>query len=513
MDPAVVSCLLHQCEDEDEYRELAKGLDLARQHLYIIPVTDNETLDGNSSHWSLLLYCDGTPRLECNLAALNRLDLEKCGVGSAQRTGGGNSTRTTSCEKRLQEERVEKIRKWKERKAEMIKREQDRVLAREEEISNMTPLERVDGLGSLDDDTARMLEKRKLRLQRRHAPTTGRVNKAAYRRRMEEAAGGKTEVSSTTGSDRLRRTAARLTANAFAIEGSRTREWVLCVIGVWSRPGFEVVVDAIESRRLLMREARDEPFDLSPVKTNEDRDAIEFSSPSDAKESNDALRKLLLDFESRDSLSLELWGSKGSGGGGILLFDDLDDFGSRELRVDQTDGAGGGGGKPALPSYLDPPAAGEIDESREEIDELFDKSLPEDPGFIGMGLSPTPPTSKTIHNDISTLDHYQIKPRKRNAHIAQEWLHIVCRQCRKIDSNSQINGKPRDRKRDSQLSAEGKEILKKALSCNSMQDAKANANSGRGDSLMIVAVTMARKLGSLVVAGINVKQGTAPLPL
>ncbi|KAI9895352.1 hypothetical protein PsorP6_019097 [Peronosclerospora sorghi] len=54
MDPAVVSCLLHQCEDEDEYRELAKGMDLARRHLYIIPVTDNETLDGNSSHWSLL---------------------------------------------------------------------------------------------------------------------------------------------------------------------------------------------------------------------------------------------------------------------------------------------------------------------------------------------------------------------------------------------------------------------------------------------------------------------------
>ncbi|KAI9907836.1 hypothetical protein PsorP6_003459 [Peronosclerospora sorghi] len=46
-------------------------------------------------------------------------------------------------------------------------------------------------------------------------------------------------------------------------------------------------------------------------------------------------------------------------------------------------------------------------------------------------------------------------------------------------ATSQINGKRRDRKRDSQLSAEGKEILKKALSCNSMQDAKENANSGR----------------------------------
>ena len=96
-------------------------------------------------------------------------------------------------EKRLQEERDEKIRKWREKKTRMIKEEQDRLLAREEEINNMTPLERVDGLGSLDDDTAKMLEKRKLRLQRRQAPTMERVNKAAYRRRMEEAAGGKTD--------------------------------------------------------------------------------------------------------------------------------------------------------------------------------------------------------------------------------------------------------------------------------------------------------------------------------
>lgn len=96
-------------------------------------------------------------------------------------------------EKRLEEEREEKIRRWKEKQARMLEEERQRLLAREEEISNMTPLERVDGLGSLDDDTARMLEKRKLRLQRRQAPTTGRVNKAAYRRRMEEAAGGKTD--------------------------------------------------------------------------------------------------------------------------------------------------------------------------------------------------------------------------------------------------------------------------------------------------------------------------------
>ncbi|KAG6965909.1 hypothetical protein JG688_00007000 [Phytophthora aleatoria] len=59
MDPAVVSCLLHQCEDEDEYQDLAAGLDLTSRQLCIIPVTDNDALGGDSSHWSLLLYSDG----------------------------------------------------------------------------------------------------------------------------------------------------------------------------------------------------------------------------------------------------------------------------------------------------------------------------------------------------------------------------------------------------------------------------------------------------------------------
>jgi hypothetical protein len=75
----------------------------------------------------------------------------------------------------------------------MIEDEKRRLQLREEEIQNMTPLERVDGLGSLDDDTARMLEKRRQRLQRRQAPTTRRVNKAAYRQRLDDAAGGKVE--------------------------------------------------------------------------------------------------------------------------------------------------------------------------------------------------------------------------------------------------------------------------------------------------------------------------------
>lgn len=57
----------------------------------------------------------------------------------------------------------------------------------------MTPLERADGLGSLDQDTAKLLQRRRNRRQRRHAPTTGRVGRNAYRRRIDEAAGGRVD--------------------------------------------------------------------------------------------------------------------------------------------------------------------------------------------------------------------------------------------------------------------------------------------------------------------------------
>lgn len=136
------------------------------------------------------------------VAAFNRVDLEKwcralVAVLDPQSAAGEEvrreRRRVRREEKRLEQEREEKIRKWRELKLKQAEEERERLLAREAEISNMTPLERVDGLGSLDEDTARLLEKRKLRLQRRHAPTTGRVNKAAYRKRMEEGAGGKLE--------------------------------------------------------------------------------------------------------------------------------------------------------------------------------------------------------------------------------------------------------------------------------------------------------------------------------
>lgn len=137
-----------------------------------------------------------------HVAAFNRVDLDKwcraiVAVLDPQSAAGEEvrreHRRIRKEEKRLEQEREEKIRRWREMKIKQAMEERERMLAREEEISNMTPLERVDGLGSLDEDTAEFLEKRKLRLQKRQAPSTGRVNKAAYRKRIEDAAGGKLE--------------------------------------------------------------------------------------------------------------------------------------------------------------------------------------------------------------------------------------------------------------------------------------------------------------------------------
>ncbi|TYZ53524.1 hypothetical protein PybrP1_008985 [[Pythium] brassicae (nom. inval.)] len=55
-DPAVVSCLTLQCDDDDEFRELGDGLRLADKRLCLLPVSDNEWLGGASSHWSLLVF-------------------------------------------------------------------------------------------------------------------------------------------------------------------------------------------------------------------------------------------------------------------------------------------------------------------------------------------------------------------------------------------------------------------------------------------------------------------------
>lgn len=61
---------------------------------------------------------------------------------------------------------------------------------------------------------------------------------------------------------------------------------------------------------------------------------------------------------------------------------------TRELLADQRIGGGGGGGGGALPippSCLDP-VTDETEESRDDIDELSDMSLPEEPRRTGASL-------------------------------------------------------------------------------------------------------------------------------
>lgn len=59
MDPAVVSCMMLQCDDDDEFEELGRGLHIRSKQLCFIPVNDNEGFGGESSHWSLLVYRRG----------------------------------------------------------------------------------------------------------------------------------------------------------------------------------------------------------------------------------------------------------------------------------------------------------------------------------------------------------------------------------------------------------------------------------------------------------------------
>jgi sentrin-specific protease 8 len=56
MDPAVVSCMMLQCDDKEDFQDLANGLQLEQKQIIFIPVNDNDHFGGGSSHWSLLIY-------------------------------------------------------------------------------------------------------------------------------------------------------------------------------------------------------------------------------------------------------------------------------------------------------------------------------------------------------------------------------------------------------------------------------------------------------------------------
>ena len=55
MDPSIVSFLRLQCEECEDWEELANALVLPTRKWLLVPVNDNEAFDGVSSHWSLLL--------------------------------------------------------------------------------------------------------------------------------------------------------------------------------------------------------------------------------------------------------------------------------------------------------------------------------------------------------------------------------------------------------------------------------------------------------------------------
>ena len=118
-----------------------------------------------------------TPNQNILVAAFNRLDLEKWSRGILAAVDPNSEA---ASELRRQRRRARKLvrkeqeledskrnalreREKKLREIEYLKR-----IQREEEVQLMTPLERSDGLGSLDQSTEKVLQRRKVRKQRRY---------------------------------------------------------------------------------------------------------------------------------------------------------------------------------------------------------------------------------------------------------------------------------------------------------------------------------------------------------
>ncbi|CAM9750224.1 unnamed protein product [Ectocarpus fasciculatus] len=56
MDPAVVSCMMNQCDDLEEYEDLGRGLELATRSMVFVPVNNAAGPFSRGSHWSLLVF-------------------------------------------------------------------------------------------------------------------------------------------------------------------------------------------------------------------------------------------------------------------------------------------------------------------------------------------------------------------------------------------------------------------------------------------------------------------------
>ena len=57
IDPSVVSFMKLQCEDDDEFQDLAFGMDLKdSDYIVFLPINDSDSLlEASCSHWSLLI--------------------------------------------------------------------------------------------------------------------------------------------------------------------------------------------------------------------------------------------------------------------------------------------------------------------------------------------------------------------------------------------------------------------------------------------------------------------------
>ncbi|KDO30967.1 hypothetical protein SPRG_04155 [Saprolegnia parasitica CBS 223.65] len=64
MDPAVASCMLLQCDDQEDLADLANGLDLHAKALLLLPVNDRSSFASQGSHWALLVYRRATNAFE-----------------------------------------------------------------------------------------------------------------------------------------------------------------------------------------------------------------------------------------------------------------------------------------------------------------------------------------------------------------------------------------------------------------------------------------------------------------
>nr|CCA16822.1 SUMO protease putative [Albugo laibachii Nc14] len=56
VDPAVVSCLLLQCDEDEELMEMICGWNLHEKELCVFPVNDRKSSDEYGTHWSLIVF-------------------------------------------------------------------------------------------------------------------------------------------------------------------------------------------------------------------------------------------------------------------------------------------------------------------------------------------------------------------------------------------------------------------------------------------------------------------------